>query len=151
MLIKRTRTAQPLMERRVERCRARCEHFSWHTKRKRLIPFICQKRFETASALAGSEFYGSLNRAAFSWYPARSLVEDAVKSRKQHDPSGKLIVFEGFAPWKEHLFLLEEELNIPEEEKPVYVIYPDESGKWRVQAVPVSPDSFSSRKALPEQ
>ena len=52
---------------------------------------------------------------------------------------------------QEHLFLLEDELAIPEEEKPVYIVYPDESKKWRVQAVPVSPDSFQSRKALPEQ
>lgn len=112
---------------------------------------LSQKRFETASAMAGSEFYAALNRAAFSWFPARSLVEEAVKSRKTHDASGKLIVFEGFAPWKEHLFLLEEEMQIPEAEKPIYVVYPDESGKWRVQAVPVSPDSFQSRKPLPEQ
>jgi uncharacterized UPF0160 family protein len=32
-----------------------------------------------------------------------------------------------------------------------YVVYPDETGgNWRVQAVPVSPESFESRKALPE-
>lgn len=31
------------------------------------------------------------------------------------------------------------------------MIYPDETGgQWRVQAVPVSPESFESRKALPE-
>jgi hypothetical protein len=30
------------------------------------------------------------------------------------------------------------------------VLYPDESAKWRIQAVPRSPDSFESRKALPE-
>lgn len=34
----------------------------------------------------------------------------------------------------------------------MYVLYPDETGgNWRIQAVPVSPDSFDSRKALPEQ
>ena len=33
----------------------------------------------------------------------------------------------------------------------IYVVYPDEfSGNWRVQAVPLSPESFESRKALPE-
>lgn len=38
-----------------------------------------------------------------------------------------------------------------DEAKPVYVVYPDETaGTWRIQAVPVSPDSFESRKALPE-
>lgn len=29
-------------------------------------------------------------------------------------------------------------------------MYPDESGKWRVQCVPEAPDSFISRKPLPE-
>lgn len=34
----------------------------------------------------------------------------------------------------------------------IYVIYPDETaGTWRVQAVPVSPESFESRKPLPEE
>ena len=38
-----------------------------------------------------------------------------------------------------------------DEAKPFYVVYPDETaGSWRIQAVPVSPDSFESRKALPE-
>lgn len=51
---------------------------------------------------------------------------------------------------QEHLFELERTLQIPEAEKPLYILYPDESGKWRIQAVPKSPDSFESRKALPE-
>jgi uncharacterized UPF0160 family protein len=40
---------------------------------------------------------------------------------------------------------------VPADAQPLYVIYPDEtSGDWRVQAVAVSPESFESRKALPE-
>lgn len=53
---------------------------------------------------------------------------------------------------QEHLFELEPELGIPATSAaPIYVVYPDESGKWRIQAVPISSDSFESRKALPEQ
>ena len=53
---------------------------------------------------------------------------------------------------QEHLFELEAALQIPEAEKPLYVIYPDEfGGNWRIQAVPISPESFESRKALPEK
>lgn len=49
------------------------------------------------------------------------------------------------------MFDLEEEQQLKEAEKPFYIIYPDETGgNWRIQAVPVSPDSFESRKALPE-
>jgi uncharacterized UPF0160 family protein len=42
-------------------------------------------------------------------------------------------------------------LSISEDTKPIYVIYTDETaGNYRIQAVPVSPESFESRKALPE-
>lgn len=52
---------------------------------------------------------------------------------------------------QDHLFMLEESLPIAKAEQVLYVLYPDESGKWRIQAVPESPDSFASRKALPEK
>jgi len=45
---------------------------------------------------------------------------------------------------------LEKALSIPVDEQVLYVVYPDESGKWRIQCVPESPDSFISRKPLPE-
>ena len=49
------------------------------------------------------------------------------------------------------MFELEAELNVTEDVEPFYVVYADETaGAWRVQAVPTSPDSFESRKALPE-
>lgn len=52
---------------------------------------------------------------------------------------------------QEHLFELEGDLSIAVSEQPTYVIYPDETGgQWRIQAVPVSPESFESRKALPD-
>ena len=52
---------------------------------------------------------------------------------------------------QEHLFELETELSIPPDARPVYVLYTDETGdNWRVQAVPITPESFESRKALPE-
>jgi uncharacterized UPF0160 family protein len=94
-----------------------------------------------------------------------------AKSKETIDPTGKIIVFEQFLPWKvyldyphtgprahepfskEHLFELEADpaSNITPGGA-IYVVYPDETaGNWRVQAVPVSPESFDSRKALPEQ
>ena len=49
------------------------------------------------------------------------------------------------------MFELELEQAVPVHAQPFYVIYPDETGgNWRVQAVSVSPESFESRKALPE-
>ncbi len=46
------------------------------------------------------------------------------------------------------MFDLERESLI--EPTSTYVVYSDDGGNWRVQAVPVSEDSFESRKPLPE-
>lgn len=114
-------------------------------------PKTVDGQFVKASTLAGEEFLGRLDYYAKSWLPARTIVVDGFTQRTQVDPSGRIILFEQFAPWKEHLFELEAELNVTDEVKPFYVVYPDETaGAWRVQAVPVSSDSFESRKALPE-
>ncbi|KAI0078902.1 GAMM1 protein [Panus rudis PR-1116 ss-1] len=108
-------------------------------------------QFLKASAMVGTEFLDRIDYYANAWLPARDLVSAGLNKRFEVDPSGKLILFEQFAPWKEHLFDLERELSVSEAEQPVYVIYPDETGgNWRVQAVPVSPESFDSRKPLPE-
>lgn len=83
--------------------------------------------------------------------PARDIVLTSLKARKNIHPSGRIVVFEQFAPWKEHLFDIESDLNFSEDEKPFYILYPDETASnWRIQATPVSPESFQSRKALPE-
>lgn len=108
-------------------------------------------QFEKASKLAGEEFLGRLDYYANAWLPARDIVKAGLEARTAVDPSGRIILFEQFVPWKEHLFELERELAITDEHKPLYIVYPDEtSGNWRIQAVPVSPDSFANRKSLPE-
>jgi len=110
--------------------------------------------FEKASLLTGQEFLGKLDYYANAWLPARDLLISSVATSKAvHDPTGKIIVFEQFLPWKEHLFELEADGSVPaiEPNQAIYVVYPDETaGNWRVQAVPLSPESFESRKALPE-
>ncbi|SOV09817.1 related to Gamm1 protein / Ni-binding urease accessory protein (UreG) [Ustilago sp. UG-2017a] len=103
-------------------------------------------RFEKASVMAGAELFQRLQYAYKSWLPARQIVVQALGKREV----AQVLVFDEFASWKDHLFDLEKELNIAPTERPIYVVYPDESGKWRIQAVPVSPESFVSRKALPE-
>ncbi|KDR85017.1 hypothetical protein GALMADRAFT_233581 [Galerina marginata CBS 339.88] len=110
--------------------------------------------FEKASQLTGQEFLGKLDYYANAWLPARDLlIQSVATSKADHDPTGKIIVFEQFLPWKEHLFELEADPSVPaiEPNQAIYVVYPDETaGNWRVQAVPLSPASFESRKALPE-
>ncbi|KAH6917356.1 GAMM1 protein [Coprinopsis sp. MPI-PUGE-AT-0042] len=115
---------------------------------------ILFSRFQDASALAGKEFLQSIDYYRDSWLPAGDLVKELItKSKTSVDPSGKILLFEQFCPWKEHLFELEGEDGggFLEPGAATYIIYPDEiGGSWRVQAVPVSPQSFDSRKALPE-
>lgn len=52
---------------------------------------------------------------------------------------------------QEHLYEIEKEAGIAEDQKAFYIIYPDETASnWRIQAVSVSPDSFENRLSLPE-
>lgn len=113
-------------------------------------PEIYDAQFVKASQLTGEEFLGKLNYYANAWLPARELLNAFVVSSKDVDPTGKIFVFDQYLPWKEHLFDYEEESGTPESEKAIYAVYPDDGGNWRVQAVPVSSESFESRKALPE-
>lgn len=111
-------------------------------------------QFAKASTLTGEEFLGRLKYYADAWLPARDLLIQSIANSKQKvDPSGKLVLLEKFLPWKEHLFELEEDPSSQvESEAAVYIVYPDETASnWRIQAVPISPDSFESRKALPEK
>jgi len=108
------------------------------------------KRFADASSLAGNEFLGLLDYYGKAWLPARDIVNSALQRRFDVVESGRIMMFDQFAPWKEHLFDLEEEQKIATDSHPYYVIYPDESGNWRIQAVPINSQSFVNRKGLPE-
>ncbi|KAF9355024.1 hypothetical protein BGX34_010698 [Mortierella sp. NVP85] len=106
-------------------------------------------QFNKAVQMTGEDFTDAVRYLGLSWLPARDLVVEALDKRMDIHPSGKILMFDQSCPWKEHLFNLEEELGI--QEKPLYVLYPDDNGQWRVQCVPPSPESFECRKALPQE
>lgn len=116
--------------------------------------------FNKAMTLAGNEFEDCVKYVARSWLPARSFVKTAYDARWDTDPSGKIMVLREFAPWKDHLYTLEDEHKsdtdqecdeAKDDSRILYVIYEDSTGRsWRVQCVPVSKGSFQSRKPLPE-
>lgn len=62
---------------------------------------------------------------------------------KQVHPSGEIMELKARCPWKDHLFGLEEELDMVGKIK--FVIFYDTTDSWRVQGVPVQPDSFVCR------
>ena len=53
-----------------------------------------------ASTLAGSEFLGRLAYYGRSWLPARDLVVESLSKRFRIHPSGHIVKFDKFAPWK---------------------------------------------------
>ncbi|CCJ28230.1 unnamed protein product [Pneumocystis jirovecii] len=108
---------------------------------------ILFSKFLKASEFIGAIFLDHLDYYGKAWIVARELVLDAFKKRFEYDSKGRIVVFEQFLPWKSHLFQIESEFNTCGQI--LYVIYTD--GKdWRVQAVPIAPESFTSRKGLPE-
>jgi len=103
--------------------------------------------FQKASELVGKEFLDRVHHYASDW-DSYALVKAAVDARFDVDPSGEIVELNIGCPWREHLARLENELQV---ETPIkFIIFPDGKGKWRVQAVPISPDSFQLRTPLHE-
>ena len=109
------------------------------------------ERFERASQRIGEEFDRGLDYFTKAWLPAREVVAEAFNGRQEFDSQGRIMVLKSqSAPWKDHLYNLEEQ---PEAGQVLYVLYrekPAPDSKWRIQCVPSAADSFESRKPLPE-
>ncbi|MDH5387850.1 MAG: MYG1 family protein [Gammaproteobacteria bacterium] len=69
---------------------------------------------------------------------AKEIVAKAIEDAE--DP--RVIVLEKYTPWKRTVHALSEEA--------LYVVYPSQSGEWRIQTVPVELKSFEDRKSLPK-
>lgn len=108
------------------------------------------ERFEEASKLCGEDFLSVMTRIVESDIPARDLVEQAILARKEVDPSGEIIMFpSGGLPWKGYVYELEKEHSVDPLIK--FVLYTDQAGMWRVQAVTVEGKAFENRLSLPEE
>ncbi|MBL4765928.1 MAG: MYG1 family protein [Colwellia sp.] len=70
---------------------------------------------------------------------AKEIVAKAIDNAE--DP--RVIVLEKYTPWKRTVHALSTEA--------LYMVYPSQSGQWRIQTVPVEPGSFEDRKPLPKQ
>ncbi len=69
---------------------------------------------------------------------AKEIVAEAIE--KAEDP--RIIVLEKYTPWKRTVHKLAEDA--------LFVIYPSQTGEWRIQTVPVELGSFENRKPLPQ-
>lgn len=107
-------------------------------------------RFSQAVKICGDEFVAVLTKIVESDLPARAFVEQAVRGRKEVDESGEIICLSsGGMPWKNYLYELEKELEVEPLIK--FVLYTDQAGMWRVQAVTVEGKAFENRLGLPEE
>ncbi|MFT6154818.1 MAG: uncharacterized UPF0160 family protein [Bermanella sp.] len=70
---------------------------------------------------------------------AKAIVAKAIENAE--DP--RVIVLEQYTPWKRTVHALSEQA--------LYMIYPSETGQWRIQTVPVEPGSFEDRQPLPKE
>jgi uncharacterized UPF0160 family protein len=70
---------------------------------------------------------------------AKAIVAKAIENAE--DP--RVIVLEKYTPWKKTVHALSEEA--------LFMIYPSQTGQWRIQTVPVEPGSFEDKKSLPKQ
>lgn len=75
-------------------------------------PEVINERFQEAMMLTCSEFIQHVYELATSWWPARSIVQDALDKRYEVDPSGQILLFSQVAPWKDHLFELEDKVRL---------------------------------------
>lgn len=111
----------------------------WNTKQT----VDLDKLFVTAMKLVSKEFLDDLNYFISVWLPARDYVKSSLENRFKVHESGMILEFTERFPWKEHLFDLENEMELGQVVK--YVLFNDMRNSWRVQAVPVSPTSFILR------
>lgn len=113
--------------------------------------FNDMEMFEQAMQMIGNEFKETVLYAYQTWLPARSLVVNALDRRFKTHTSGRILELDSPCPWKEHYFLLEEELGDDLNPKIDYIIFQDVlNNSWRIQSMPVSPESFELRKPLPK-
>lgn len=108
---------------------------------------LYDEKFHKASNFMGEAFVGMVMSIGKDWFPAKQIVLEAYQNRPKETP--QILIIDGYTPWKSHLYDLEEELGVADEEKVLYVLFPSQDS-WRVAAVSISPSSFVSRKALPE-
>lgn len=104
-------------------------------------------QFEQAKKLVGQEFVYKVLYYSTGWWPARSIVEEAIKNRFNVHESGEIIELSQSCPWKQHLYDLEKIHNIENTIK--YCIAENKANDFRVICVSVTANSFVLRKPLP--
>eukprot|EP01084_Bolivina_argentea_P142053 249575_1 len=111
---------------------------------------IVMNRFNQAMQCVGSALVDRVLWMYQGWLPAREIVQNAIQNRFDVDKSGKILTLSRFCPWSEHFYQIHEE-ETPMDPMPLYVLFEDTKGQWRIRATPVYHGSFDNIKPLPKE
>jgi uncharacterized UPF0160 family protein len=103
--------------------------------------------FVDAMKLTLREVFGCFENFATSWWPARAVVEGALKeaARKAVHPSGKVAELPSYAPWQSHVFDLEAEgFEGLKEGDLLFMLFPDSMKGSRIQCVGMKDGGFEN-------
>lgn len=106
-------------------------------------------QFERAKQLVGAELTDRILYYATVWWPARSIVDEAIQKRLEVHSSGEILELSQMCPWKQHLYDLEKKYGIEGVLK--YCIAESSPNDYRVICVSLSANSYICRKFLPKE
>lgn len=72
---------------------------------------------------------------------ARTVVDLCLMGR----PDPRILILPQFVPWQDALFAAD-----PHGEKVLYIVFPSETGDWRLQCCPPEKGSFDKKRPLPD-
>ncbi|ETO16046.1 hypothetical protein RFI_21309, partial [Reticulomyxa filosa] len=134
-------------------CRISRMNSSWNeTKSGSSREHLEMQRFEKAMKICGEELIDFIRIGAFSFLPARRIVQMALSNRHIVHHSLQIIELPSFCPWTDHLFDLEQKLladSQTNQAKPVlFAIIATDNNEYIVRATPLYPKSTKLRKQL---
>lgn len=116
----------------------------WNSKED----YNATEQFERAKKMVGEELNDRVLYYATVWWPARSLVMEAIENRLNTHCSGEIIELSQSCPWKQHFYELEKDNGIENVVK--YCIFQNAPNDYRILCVPISANSYLCRKFLPK-
>lgn len=91
-------------------------------------------QFKKAMKIAEEELFFVLRGIVLIHMPAYNCVREAFDAREQFHPCGELMFMDRFAPWKDFVFEIEKELEMPGKLK--FMISQDQRNLWKIQTMP---------------
>ncbi|VWU50113.1 ATPase, putative [Hepatocystis sp. ex Piliocolobus tephrosceles] len=105
------------------------------------------ERFMLASKIVKEEFVSFVEYYSNVWFYAKDITQNAVNKRFDFHKSGRVIFLEKSCPYHDHLYNIEEELNI--KGQILYCIFKDRYNACRCTAISKEKEAFTLRLPFP--